>query len=100
MTRIFDNIDTDLGPHLTKTFATSNSRDSAVGYFNLRGWSMFAPTVEAKPAGPDPIVRVLVGMTLADPDAQVQHALQRDLEGREEAEEDIDREIARARRQQ
>src|SRR5579871_5855018 len=73
--------------------------DAAVGYFNLRGWSLFAPFVESKPSSDDPLVRVLVGMTLADPDAQVHRRLQLELEGRADDEE-IDREVARARRQQ
>lgn len=100
MTRIFDNIDADLGPHLTATFGASDRMDTAVGYFNLRGWSLLAPTVEAKPAGHEPLVRVLVGMTLADPDDQVHRYLQQGLEGRDSGGDDVDREIARARRQQ
>src|SRR5688572_6652212 len=76
MTRIFDNIDVDLGPHLLETFATADRMDSAVGYFNLRGWATFADAVESKPVGDQPVMRVLVGMTLADPDEQVLTALQ------------------------
>ena len=72
--------------------------DAAVGYFNLRGWATFADAVDAKPVGDEPVMRVLVGMTLADPDDQVLRALQSDLEGSEE-DEGIDGEVARARRQ-
>ena len=43
-------------------------------------------------------MRVLVGMTLADPDDQVLRALQSDLEGSEE-DDGIDGDVARARRQ-
>lgn len=98
MTRIFDNIDVDLGPHLINTFNTAERMDAAVGYFNLRGWATFADAVDAKPLGEDPVMRVLVGMTLADPDDQVLRALQRDLEG-SEGDDGIDGEVARTRRQ-
>ena len=43
-------------------------------------------------------MRVLVGMTLADPDDQVLRALQNELEGADE-DDGIDGEVARARRQ-
>lgn len=98
MTRIFDNIDVDLGPHLIETFATATRMDAAVGYFNLRGWMTFADAVDAKSASDKPVMRVLVGMTLADPDDQVLRALQSSLEGSED-DDDIDGEVARARRQ-
>ena len=98
MTRIFDNIDADLGPHLIDTYAASERMDAAVGYFNLRGWATFADAVDAKPVGDEPVMRVLVGMTLADPDDQVLRALQSDLEGSED-DDGIDGEVARARRQ-
>lgn len=97
MTRIFDNIDDDLGPHLIKTFDNSDRLDAAVGYFNLRGWSTFADSIDAKPESEAPIMRVLVGMTLADQDDQLLHALQAQLEGRTD-EEGIDGDTARARK--
>ncbi len=97
MTRIFDNIDADLGPHLIETFGSAERMDAAVGYFNLRGWATFADAVDAKSVGAEPVMRVLVGMALADPDDQVLRALQSDLEGAEE--DGIDGEVARARRQ-
>lgn len=98
MTRIFDNIDVDLGPHLVETFGSAERMDAAVGYFNLRGWATFADAVDAKPVGDEPVMRVLVGMTLADPDDQVLRALQSDLEGSGD-DDGIDGEVARARRQ-
>ncbi|MFC7597577.1 helicase-related protein [Terrabacter sp. GCM10028922] len=98
MTRIFDNIDEDLGPHLLETFAGADSLDSAVGYFNLRGWATFADAVDAKPDSAEPVMRVLVGMTLADPNDQVLASLQSELEGTADADE-VDREVAKARRQ-
>lgn len=97
MTRIFDNIVDDLGPHLIKTFDNSDRLDAAVGYFNLRGWSTFADSIDAKPAGHARIMRVLVGMTLADQDDQVLRALQAQLEDRDD-DEGIDGDTARARK--
>lgn len=99
VTRIFDNIDDDLGPHLIKTFEDADRLDAAVGYFNLRGWSTFAKAVEAKPVGQVPVARVLVGMTLADsPEDQVLRALQAALEGVDE-DPGVDGEVAKARKQ-
>ena len=98
MTRIFDNIDVDLGPHLIETFDSADRMDAAVGYLNLRGWATFADAVDRKPVGDVPVMRLLVGMTLADPDDQVLGALQSDLEGADE-DDGIDGELARARRQ-
>ncbi len=72
MARIFDNIDLPLAPHLVATYEASDRMDSAVGYFNLRGWAQFAEVVDAKPESAEPVMRVLVGMTLADPHDQVQ----------------------------
>lgn len=100
MARIFDNIDQHLAPHLVATFAGSERMDTAVGYFNLRGWSLFADALDAKPFADEPIMRVLVGMTLADPHDQVQTFLQAALEGRNQEDEEIDREVARTRLQQ
>ncbi len=98
MTRIFDNIDVDLGPHLLETFAGADRMDSAVGYFNVRGWATFADAVDAKPEGDRPVMRVLVGMTLADPHEQVLTSLQSELEGTDNV-DDVDREVAKTRRQ-
>lgn len=100
MARIFDNIDLDLAPHLVATYAASDRMDSAVGYFNLRGWAQFADAVDAKPLTDKPVMRVLVGMTLADPHDQVQTFLQAALEGRDQPDEEIDRDVAKTRLQQ
>lgn len=100
MTRIFDNIADDdrLGPHLIKTFDNSDRLDAAVGYFNLRGWSTFADSVDAKPSSDLPVMRVLVGMTLGGQDEdELLHALQTDLEGKG-ADYEIDGNLARARK--
>jgi superfamily II DNA or RNA helicase len=99
VTRIFDNIKDDdrLGPHLITTFDHSDRLDAAVGYFNLRGWSIFADSVDAKPLGDEPTMRVLVGMTVADQDERVLESLQALLEGRED-DEGIDGDTARARK--
>ena len=100
MARIFDNIDLDLAPHLVATYEASERMDSAVGYFNLRGWSLFADAIDKKPEGDEPVMRVLVGMTLADPHDQVQTSLQAALEGQEQPDEEIDRDVAKTRLQQ
>lgn len=100
MTRIFDNIETDdrLGPHLIKTFESSDRLDAAVGYFNLRGWSTFADAVDAKPASETPVMRVLVGMTLdRQDDDELLQALQDELEGHSTS-DGIDGELARDRK--
>ena len=62
MTRIFDNIELNLGGHLVETLSESNRIDAAVGYFNLRGWKLFGDVVQERVAGAAPIARVLVGM--------------------------------------
>lgn len=98
MTRIFDNIDLQLGEHLRSTLADYERLDCAVGYFNLRGWSLFAPIIDKRNQGESPVARVLVGMTTADPNDQVLEALQRRVDGVGE-EEDIDRDVARRRRE-
>lgn len=100
MTRIFDNIEDDdrLGPHLIKTFDNSDRLDAAVGYFNLRGWSTFVDSVDAKPTSDVSVMRVLVGMTLGGHDEdELLQALQAELEGSATADE-VDGEIARARK--
>jgi hypothetical protein len=100
VTRIFDNIDLDLAPHLVATFEKSDRMDSAVGYFNLRGWSLFADAIDAKPLTETPVMRVLVGMTVSDPNYQILTHLQTVLEGDDDQEDEIDRDVARARLQQ
>jgi superfamily II DNA or RNA helicase len=100
VSRIFDNIDLDLAPHLVATYEASQRMDAAVGYFNLRGWAQFGDAVDAKPLGAGPVMRVLVGMTLADPHSQVQTFLQAALEGKDQPEDEIDRDVARTRLQQ
>lgn len=97
MTRIFDNIDLDLGPHLSSTLSEYDRLDAAVGYFNLRGWALFVPMIDSKVPGEKPVARVLVGMT-AEPGNQVLDSLQSVLDGAT-TDEDIDREVALYRRE-
>lgn len=99
MTRIFDNIELDLGGHLVETLRESERIDAAVGYFNLRGWKLFGDVISQRPAGGRPLARVLVGMVHGEPDDLVLDHLQRTLEGAP-VEDLIDRKTARARQQQ
>lgn len=99
MTRIFDNIDLSLGSHLVETFRESNRIDAAVGYFNMRGWSLFGDVIEDHQAGTSPAARVLVGMVHGEPEDQVLDYLQRSLEG-VPLEDLIDRKTAQSRQQQ
>jgi superfamily II DNA or RNA helicase len=96
--RIFDNIKLDLGTHLTKTLQVSDRVDVAVGYFNLRGWSMFDGIVRTKaaanPAGP--VMRILIGMVMTGPQQETLGELQAGLGG--ETAQDADANAARARK--
>lgn len=98
MTRILDNInDNKLGNYLVTTFLGFERMDAAVGYFNLRGWSMFAPLIEAKEAdGDHPVARILIGMVTAAPQREALQELQASVEGR--VVPDADAPMARARR--
>jgi superfamily II DNA or RNA helicase len=99
VTRIFDNIELDLGGHLVETLSESIRIDAAVGYFNLRGWKLFGDVVRERDLGATPVARVLVGMVQGEPEEQVLDHLQRTLEGGP-LEDVIDRKTARARQQQ
>lgn len=99
MTRIFDNIELNLGGHLVETLSESNRIDAAVGYFNIRGWKLFGDVIHGRSAGGAPIARVLVGMVHGEPEEQVLDHLQRTLEGGP-LEDVIDRKTAQARQQQ
>lgn len=98
MTRIFDNIDNHLGAHLQKTLAVSERMDAAVGYFNLRGWSVFDELVKEKPTSEAPAVRILIGMVSGGPQEEALEDLQAGVDGIPRP--DADRAIARARKTQ
>ena len=97
MTRIYDNINTELGSFLTESVQIADRLDAAVGYFNLRGWQFFSQTVDAKPVGSEPFARILVGMATAGADQEVLQHLQSELEGADGA-GDIDGTLAFERR--
>jgi len=97
VTRIYDNIKSELGSHLTESVKIANRLDAAVGYFNLRGWEFFAPAVDEKPVGEKPFARVLVGMATAGTDLEVLEYLQAELEG-VEGEGEVDSSVAKERR--
>lgn len=98
MTRIFDNIKSDLGSHLQQTLQISNRMDVAVGYFNLRGWAAFDALVKEKVAdGADsPVVRILIGMVMTGPQQETLEELQADVDGA--ARPDADANAARERK--
>jgi len=96
--RIFDNIKHDLGSHLVKTLKVSDRVDAAVGYFNLRGWSMFNTIVQDKAVTSlePPIMRILIGMVMTGPQQETIDELQAGLGG--EVPQDADVNAARARK--
>ncbi len=85
MTRLFDNIKLSLGPHLQTTLEEHETMDAAIGYFSLRGWGIFADSIESKARVPEDrvITRVLIGMVSPhEQDATIEELQQR-LEGNE-----------------
>ena len=73
MPKILDNIGERLGDELLRTLASSHSLDTAIGYFNLRGWRLIAGAVDGLAGCEDkarPGARVLVGIT-EDPGAEM-----------------------------
>ena len=99
MSRIFDNIDLQLGEHLKKVVDEFQTLDAAVGYFNLRGWQFFSPIIDSKTEVEGPVARILVGMTGADPEIQVNQHLQSIVNGTVESDL-VDNSIARDRKEQ
>ena len=97
MTRIYDNIEMQLGSFLTESVAVADRFDAAVGYFNLRGWQFFAGVVDDKPRNGAPVARILVGMSTVGTDVEILEHLQAELEGREH-EGEIDATLAKERR--
>lgn len=75
--------------------------DVAVGYFNLRGWSVFDQLVRAKAASnppATPIVRILIGMVMTGPQQEALDELQADVDGTQQT--DADANTARERKEQ
>jgi superfamily II DNA or RNA helicase len=86
VTRIFDNINSHLGAHLQQTLQASNRMDVAVGYFNLRGWSVFDSLVRQKISETEcsePVVRILIGMVMTGPQEEALEELQAAVDGSE-----------------
>ena len=98
VTRIFDNIKTELGAHLRQTLQDFDSMDVAVGYFNLRGWRTFDELVRAKPlsAAGTPTVRILIGMVAPTDQQSTLDELQQSVDGTERP--DADSIVARERK--
>ena len=97
MGRIFDNIDHQLGPHLQKTLRESDRMDVAVGYFNLRGWSVFNGIVEQMAQSKTlPVARILIGMVTGGPQEEALESLQSMVDGKDRL--DADRAASQARR--
>ncbi|MYD04086.1 MAG: NgoFVII family restriction endonuclease [Acidimicrobiia bacterium] len=79
MPRILDNLsegtDNQMEASLLQTLRSSRSLDSAVGYFNLRGWGLISDSVSALPGAEDGTkARVLVGST-EDPQREMRRLL-------------------------
>ena len=63
MPLILDNIELDTERELLATLAASYRLDAAIGYFNLRGWTLLADAVDALPKRSEgPKARILVGI--------------------------------------
>jgi superfamily II DNA or RNA helicase len=71
--RIFDNIDLRLRDGLIQTLETPGVTrlDAAIGYFNMRGWSVLRDVVDTLPLTTEPnTVRLIIGMQ-GRPDADI-----------------------------
>jgi len=62
MTAILDNINEKLLPALEESLAKAHRADMCVGYFNLRGWRLMAPSIEHFAGHDGSNCRVLIGM--------------------------------------
>jgi hypothetical protein len=106
VTKIFDNIYDRLGEHLRATLPGYDRMDVAVGYFNLRGWSIFDDLVskradrsdadQAGRKGQEPVVRILLGMATGSEQSTTIAELQADLDGTPQV--DADAATGRARK--
>jgi len=85
VTRIFDNIELSLGPHLQTTLNEHETMDAAIGYFNLRGWRIFADAIELKERIPEDraVTRILIGMVRPHDQDETIDELQQQLDDNE-----------------
>ena len=96
MPRILDNIEDRLDDALIGSLSTAQRLDTAVGYFNLRGWGRLADAVDRMQAATadsggraaaetgrsatDPKVRLLIGMT-ETPQEELHRLMSRNNDG-------------------
>ena len=85
MPEIIDNIGVDLKSKLQEVLVSYDRMDTAVGYFNLRGWSAFDALITDKANTTDPanypVARILIGMVTTGPQEDTMRALDEQITG-------------------
>lgn len=101
MTEILDNLDdkTKIGLRAQQYLHEFLRMDVATGYFNLRGWRVFANLVQDKIQKNQtfPVVRILIGMVQRSEHDEILDVLQSEADGMPNLE--ADREVAQKRRE-
>lgn len=100
MARVFDNLKEDLGTALRDSLSAFDRLDVAVGYFDLRGWSMLDDLAHSKATegAAQPVVRILIGMVMKDQHREVIDELQSQVDRSVETQMEADPSDARARK--